>query len=390
MVSRALKTDRQPLPVRFKLLLLFFSVFISVLLAEAFVRVFAPQDLNGSSFEQIANGVYANKSHGESRGQHGARVVRYGFFPPHLRDTPVPSSGMRVLVVGDSLTFGALLHKEETYVSLLQSEVDREFGPGVFTLLNGGAGGWGTSDYVSFVREFGEEIRPTAVLVFISTDDIGRSLQRNNARPMNEECSSVRWINAKRFVAKDLINKVPGYQFLVEHSHALQLSRLSYLRLFDPGSVMSAKKKKAGSFDPQSAPLADASGAICLGRALFSDLKAWCDVHGVTLLVTTTGRHRPAEGLEATEPTRAFMKGAPLFFAGLSIPFFDYSPEYWALSEPERRKLILEGDSHPGPEGARFIATSVWGRFLKPQLRKLSETPLKASQKGIEELEGPR
>ena len=111
-------------------------------------------------------------------------MVRYRFGEPHLREvTRTRSEGARrILVLGDSFTFGWLLDDADTYVARLQELVDAEFGPGRFVLLDAAAGGWGTADYLFFLEDFGPQIRPDAVLVFVNIDDIGRSLRKPAAQ----------------------------------------------------------------------------------------------------------------------------------------------------------------------------------------------------------------
>ena len=55
--------------------------------------------------------------------------------------------------------------------------MDLEFGERSFNLVNAAAGGWGTADYVAYVEEFGNIVRPDVILVFLNTDDVGRSFK---------------------------------------------------------------------------------------------------------------------------------------------------------------------------------------------------------------------
>src|SRR5437763_160856 len=106
-----------------KTLLLCISLAVSLLLAELIVSVVRPQDLSGSWGEETERGLVVNKSAGVARHQFGPRVVYYHFTAPHLR-APAPAASVKVLVLGDSYTFGYLLGDRDTPVSLLQARLD--------------------------------------------------------------------------------------------------------------------------------------------------------------------------------------------------------------------------------------------------------------------------
>ncbi len=147
-----------------KTVLLSVSIALSLLLAELIVYVIMPQNLSGSWREQTENGLIVNKSTGTARHQYGERVVHYEFSEPHLR-APVPNGKIKILVLGDSYTFGWLLESEKTYVNLAQSQLDRKFGKGVFTLLNAAAaGGQGTT--LPLLRTSARRSTPTLSLSF--------------------------------------------------------------------------------------------------------------------------------------------------------------------------------------------------------------------------------
>jgi len=206
------------------LILFFASISISLLLGELLVRIVAPQNLTGIFFEQTEKGLSVNKSKGSAMHQYGARVVRYHYYYPHLRDTPFKRDGIKILMLGDSFTFGWLLNKEDTVTYHLQRYADEEFGKEKFYFLNAGTGGWGTADYVAFVDDFIEEIKPDVVLVLLNTDDIGRSI-KSKIFTIQEGGLGIERNVLKANPLKRMINAIPGYQWLIEHSHLVQLLR---------------------------------------------------------------------------------------------------------------------------------------------------------------------
>ncbi|MHC4887192.1 MAG: SGNH/GDSL hydrolase family protein [Planctomycetota bacterium] len=209
----------------FKLILLIGSLFFALLAAELVLALFLPQNLSGSWLMETEKGLTVNRSEGMSQHQHGERVVHYQFSPPHLRGRAIPAAGERVLVLGDSFTFGWLLEGKDTYLSHLQRRIDESHGAGRMTLLNAACGGWGAGDYLAYLEDFGEVIRPSQVVVFLNTDDIGRAFQRGPYQLAGDDTGAVERTTKRPSRSKRFLNRLPGYQFLLEHSHLFQVVR---------------------------------------------------------------------------------------------------------------------------------------------------------------------
>lgn len=101
-------------------------VVVCLLVAETGLRLFYPQPLSGSwSYLDDENNV-VNRSGGWVRHQLIDRVVDYHFNSAHQRGMEDPAlDATRVLVLGDSFTFGWGLPQGQTYVALLQRNLDR-------------------------------------------------------------------------------------------------------------------------------------------------------------------------------------------------------------------------------------------------------------------------
>jgi lysophospholipase L1-like esterase len=345
-----------------KTLLLCASLTASVFLAELIVSAVKPQDLSGSWGEQTERGLVVNKSSGVTRHQYGSRVVYYSFTAPHLR-APAPAASVKVLVLGDSYTFGYLLNDKDTPVNLLQTRLDEEFGPGVFSLLNAAVGGWGAGDYVAFVEDFGEEVAPDIILVFLNTDDIGRAL-RSPLWKFSPADAGLTRAAVPRNRLKVLMNGLPGYQWMLEHSHLVQLVRNQIELITTKPSRRTQTPTSPGpdsGHDDESAPRAKA-----LGESLFRRLRAWSRERNVYLMVASTGWHKPPYA-DSSEPTRVFMSGAESFFSDLGVPFSDPSDVLRRRMGGDSGNYIIQGDGHPNEAGAVLTAEHALP-FVKSQL----------------------
>jgi lysophospholipase L1-like esterase len=351
-----------------KLVLAVGSIVLSVCVLECGVRAARPQDLNGSWFVQTSRGVMVNKSQGSARHQLGTRVVAYSFSRPHLRGSPLRQAPTKVLVLGDSFTFGWLLSHSDTYVHELQARADQQFGRGAVSLLNAATGGWGTSHYLAYLEEFGEEIEPDLVLAFLNTDDIGRSIKSRLYRFSDDRSDALAAYDLPISRAKRTLNRVPFYPWLLEHSHFVQLARKTLLnkRRGAPGPPHELTTRLLG---PRSLGMEQTDEAATrLGRALFRRLHGWCESHGVDLIVSTTHWHSPRLPSGTPEPTAAFMRIAEGFFAELEVPYLDESDAAAKMILQDRERYILEEDHHPSEQGADLIAQLTW-----PLLREAVE-----------------
>ena len=351
----------------------FISVFIGLVIAlfisEVMIRLIVPQNLSGAWSIYSEQGYHINKAGGSAKHQFGDRTVYYKFNANHLRGGSIKDGSQRVLVVGDSFTFGWLLDESNTYISHLQSYADRDFGANHLQFLNGGVVGWGTAHYLSFIEEFGEVISPAIIIVFLNMDDIGRSITsklykiKNPANLEMERCHLDKTIH---MYIKNTIQYNSFYQWLLEHSHTIQLVRKSYL-FFQTREkeVYEVYPLVPSSPEIKSAPLF----SQIFGQALFRRLKNWCDSHGVSLLVLTTGNYQPRETLKF-EPTMNFMAKAQEIFQREGIPYHDISTEVFAVKQGREDELIIAHDAHPNEAGSEIIAAAAWN-WLGPRLAEI-------------------
>jgi lysophospholipase L1-like esterase len=356
-----------------KTILLVCSLAFSLFLAELAVSFIKPQNLSGSWRVATENGLLVNKSSGSARHQFGDRVVTYSFAAPHLRG-PIHNGLVKVLVLGDSFTFGWLLDDRHKYVNLLQRQIDQEFGLGTFSLLNAAAGGWGTGDYVVYVEDFAEELKPDLILVFLNADDIGRAM-KSHLWIFDRTSGVLTRTAAPASKIKQAMNAIPGYQWLLENSHLMQLARTAALGLQKPKSIADEQAESPMPDPVKSGPRSNldteaSAAAKALGAVLFDRLKNWCRNNNVDLIVTTTGWHQPP--YSQPEPTEAFMAGAKELFGTLGVPFWDPSAQLW-----QRRKNAIEifsipNDGHPNEAGSALIAEHVYP-FLSSQLNQFCQ-----------------
>jgi hypothetical protein len=166
---------------------------------------------------------------------------------------------------------------------------------------------------------------------------------------------------------------VPGYQWLLEHSHLFQLARNAAagqgsFRRSAPPAAEAPVLKSSTAYDPELA-------RRC-GHALMHRLKVLTLERGVPVQVLTTGFHHqqgPPQA-DSTEPTQAFMARAVEILAEEGLPYVDCSAELHARIEGDYASITIAGDGHPNEAGAALIAELNWPG-VREFVRQLRDRP---------------
>jgi hypothetical protein len=360
------------------LILLVVSIFIALLISEVIVRFVAPQDLNGIIMTLSPKWGYSMAmKNWKARYQFDDRKGYYRFNEYHLRGGPLEQNVHKILVLGDSFIMGVRVKEKDTFVHRLQQLADATFGPDEFQFLNGGFGGWGSSDYFAFVEEFGEEIKPAAVVVFLNTDDIGRSINSKLYLLESRDSLKLKKIKTEQSTLgkiKYTVNKIPLYYWLVEHSHFVQLCRLAILKFLKKEVFVQPSKFRLGP--PTSKNLkVDPLYAQALGKALFRRLNRWCQDHSMRLFVMTTGwngLYPMDKWADLNEPTAVFLMEAQKIFKEENIPFHDLGPDIKRGVGNMRANFMIPRDGHPNEVGHNLIANCAW-EWLRLHLQEIQK-----------------
>lgn len=336
---------------------------LALIVVELLIRVLMPQPLSGAWLEESGGGYDVNRPLTRARHIKGAHDVEYRLNELGFRGPSLGLSKRRVLVLGDSVTFGWLLDERETYVGKIAAAADREWGANSIELMNAAVGGWGSAEYLAFLEDRGASLpQHQAVLVFLSGDETRRA--RRSGLWRLENGALVRLPKARQGPAYRSLNRVPGYLFLIEHSHLASLARRIVLSRSTP-----APEAQSGD-TPMSETIA---GGVALNKAIFRRLHALCVEQRVSLLVVATGlvnlHGRTATDNDEGAMNRQFMDGAAELFASLDTPFLDLTQELeHTYAAPDI--YYVPDDFHPTAEGASLVADMTWP-WLRERLRQV-------------------
>ena len=164
------------------------------------------------------------------------------------------------------------------------------------------------------------------------------------------------------------MNLIPGYHYLLEHSHLLQFIRTRVellLMTHERAPLVDKLKSSRGSKNVRKNNFFERS--LLLGETLFRKLKDICDTHDARLLVVTNGFLSQNDDKDVNS---VFLRHAPEFFSSLEVPFHDIHPALLKDLENLDRPLDtlrIAGDGHPNERAARLIAKHLW-IWLEPHL----------------------
>lgn len=107
-------------------------------------------------------------------------------------DTEKPPNTTRILVIGDSMTWGTGVNESARFTDILEHRLNERQGA-TYEVINAGVPGWGMRDYYLFLKERGLDYDPDIVIVAFSfpNDAISREravgFYRDLGFPVNED-----------------------------------------------------------------------------------------------------------------------------------------------------------------------------------------------------------
>ena len=333
-----------------------------LLIAEVVVRVVAPQNLSMAWMTYGPHGLVLNRADVEAVHQLGERKVVYRINTLHMRGGAVREDGSKVLIIGDSFSFGWLVDEMDSIAGLLQKDADRDLGLGRVQFLNAGTGGWGTDSYLAYIETFGTAIAPDAVLILVNAHDLPRSLQ-NGLYTLKGDGSMDIMVHDKsswRTTIISVLRGIPGYQWMLGHSHLVQFVRTEIIAFLTPSGADDAEGRAEPS-DPV-AVMELRAAERDLGWALFHKLKQWGDGRGIPILAAALywpgwDSDREAEIMSAT-----------------GIPFLDLNTQLRPVISHRLDDYKIHGDAHLNESANILIVDRLWP-WLRPHLDAAKSRP---------------
>lgn len=324
------------------LFLIITSLCLAFLFVELILKYFYPQNLSGSWRVMHESGLILNKNNGQSKHEwNGGKLkAKYLFGQYHNRiykDLPIPISNKKILILGDSFTFGWLLNDEDTFVYQLQKKFGNRF------FINVAAGGWGTADHLKYIELYCNKINPEQVWIFLNNSDIDRAIHSNLY--VIDERNKLSKVKPQENIVtkiKFTINYFLLYQWLLENLHTVQLIRNFFLET----TVYNATFKNSNNFTND-------QKYLLLQKKLFIEIKKEVNVCNANLKIFYIGWPH----YDNKNKTESFIKlvEKEMFFFKNNIEFYNLKYTKYMIDVNKNPKYYELGETHPNQYGNNKI-----------------------------------
>jgi lysophospholipase L1-like esterase len=287
--------------------------------------------------------------------------------------TPKPPGRIRLLAVGDSITFGYGVRVEDTYPKVLETLLNQNKPAGSqYEVLNGGTLGGSLEDYLHFLQQKSATLQPDVILIGLCLNDI---LVYQNATQPDPQPSPAPNLRPARSFSPRQFN-----YFLLRHSQL-------YVFLYSGLKVLAYRAgllhlTHAQSLEALEPPSAHQARAWQSSLAMLSRIGNFCKQHGYNLIVVAFPMQMqmsPAEFAFYRDRYHlnlgdAALSGAPQqilhdYAAATGIALIDLLPAYRAFASKDlylHNRMIPSDPVHPSAQGNRVAAEEILRAFKSP------------------------
>ena len=332
-----------------KLLLLSASLLVSFLAVEAAVRILYgnPQRFLSPQVRHILT-PYGYKLEPGQRGSYTldkpVRTNSVGFRDSKEWTVPKPEGTFRIMVLGDSFTFGNGVNAEERFSDLLEERLGRE-GMNV-EVLNAAAGGWNLRNQHPFFKTEGLTYEPDALVVAFFPNDWMTPPPPGEADPApvtrltseGRQEGRPRWLRWLPYEAIFKLKYSAAVVFLRGRIAAIQSAPGIDSKLVDNQVSLDDEPRIAYSYEK------------------YADMKALCDERGIPMIIASIP---PVNFFWVSTGTPRYVEHFRQFSEANGITFVDLSEE---LATPKGKYpfYMYPWDNHLNPEGHRRVADQLF------------------------------
>ncbi len=163
---------------------LFFSFLFVLVIAETLVRVLIPQKSNykcitskfGNSNSLKANCTIISEFYKSF--SYKIKTNEKSLRSNHTVSYQNPTNSFRILILGDSVTFGLGVNNEDLFSQVLEKTLNQQIPSNNFEVINASSPGWGPIEYYLYMKNEGYKYSPNLVIISQSVDDTA-AIQQN-------------------------------------------------------------------------------------------------------------------------------------------------------------------------------------------------------------------
>jgi lysophospholipase L1-like esterase len=327
------------------------AALIPCLIAEAGLRFVAPPADSADLWRKVPSAVeWSGQPNG--RGLHtGVPVAFNDFGYRDVRRSPVPAPGtLRVLALGDSVTFGMGVAQERTFPRQTEVLLGSARGAPV-EVLNLGMPGYNTLHQLALLRELGLGLQPKVVVVGFLYNDIELSSAQKGEGVVKEP--------APESLPRRIKSRINGAALWLKQ-HSLFVAWLSP-RL---GNVLRPLGFKGmGQVGEVKDQYVDGNPNWRRMQEALLEMKRLTAERNIELVVMIIPAM--AKFTDATYPIKEYHQAVAAFCRDSGIQVLDLLPAFWGGDGTQY--WISATDGHPNAQGHKIIAEALAG-YLAPLL----------------------
>jgi lysophospholipase L1-like esterase len=317
---------------RSRLIPLLVGLVVAILLAEAAVRVLGLVEYPPRLHQPDSTNVYTMRPGFRGKTSHGVpiRVNALGARGPEVSATKRPGT-FRILLLGDSMTFGSGIREETSFAALLERALDARGDGRDYEILNFGTSGYNTVQERNLLRMKGPSLEPDLVLVGFFSNDI----------------------DPFRFAGQ--ID--PRHRLLVKIKEAVRENFRLYPFLH--GRLQRLRQRFAPS-NADAQTLSGESPGFDEAIAALADIRDLAAGYGARVLVVLIPK---LKGLDGDYPLARFDADFLAACAARGIPAANLLPHF--RGEDASKLWLRPDDGHPNERGHEILATGIYREMEK-------------------------
>lgn len=347
--------------------LLAVSLIISLAMAEWAVRWLRPQKLVRAYTAPDAELGNVNRPNQDFFDAHG--LPHYSF---HVRtnglamrmDDEVDPGREKIIVLGDSFTFGWGVEVEDSFVRILKSGIEASFGG--LQLLNAGHGGYSTGHVLKTLKKYAEMIALSGAVYFMNYND----LRDNTNKNINYQVVSFVAGEDGSITLKDRKVYSPVKRFLLLHTPYGWLNQHSNLFVFVKklvkGHPENQPREPAVQVDMEEIPVEEQLLMKKVSLAHLRRLADFCRGKNLPFLIVWVPA--PSEIFESGNSFyRTFKEelvSDPEILSG-GVNFYDPTGQFKLLSAAKKKSDLYFPDGHYTREGNTLYAGALRNTMFK-------------------------
>ena len=321
-----------------------FTTLIMLLICELVIRFFLPQQLSQVKFlydkdiglqhvpylegSESYPGVY---DFDVSNGENGFRTSHKGAVPSFVNK--------KIMLIGDSFTYGKGVNDEETFAYRLQEALLKDS----VQIINAGVEGRGTDHGLRTYQHYKDKYQPNTVIHFAHYNDLADNIRDEYFEIVNDSTFTPKKFDHLVGGTKAKLQKSKLYNWLISNSHFFALLKSVLVGILMPDQIvryedgidMDRAKKLTSGFLRQLQKEVEADG---------------CKF--IVFYIPSTHDIEARKKGERTEQEEFFIN----YFTENNIDFHNLSDDFIDSSEPEIVKHFYLPEGHWNPKGHQLAS----------------------------------